>query len=122
LDWFASARFIDCFIHQAAYVESFPPLRGSKRSTALTSPMLPSLMVEQREAEILVVHRDLNHEAQVRLDHVVPRGLVPAADPLRQRDLLLYRQEGSLADLLEVDLQVAPVERGGGRLGGLGFF
>jgi hypothetical protein len=52
--------------------------------------------VEQRQAEILVVHRDLHDQAQVRLDHVVAGGLVAPADPLGERDLLLDRQQGVL--------------------------
>jgi hypothetical protein len=46
---------------------------------------------------------------------VVAGGLVAAADPAGEDDLLLDREEGSLSDLLEVDLQVAPVQRGGRR-------
>jgi hypothetical protein len=41
-DWFAKARLIACLIHQAAYVESFPPFSGSNRSTACINPIFPS--------------------------------------------------------------------------------
>jgi hypothetical protein len=51
--------------------------------------------------------------------HVVARGLVAAADTLRERDLLVDRQEGRLADLLQVNLEVAAVRGHGRRLGGL---
>ena len=78
--------------------------------------------VEQRQAEVLVVHRDLHDETQVGLDHVVAGGLVAAADALGEGDLLLDRQKGSLADLLEVELEVAALRAGRGASSRLGLF
>jgi hypothetical protein len=76
--------------------------------------MLPSLIRSSRgRPEILVVHRDLNDQAQVGLDHVVAGRLVPAPDPLCQGDLLFDGQEGGLSDFLEIDLEIAPLEGSG---------
>jgi len=73
--------------------------------------------VKERKAKILIVHRDLHDEPEIGGNHVVAGGLVAAADALRQLDFLLDRQEGGLADLLEVKLEVAALAVGMGASG-----
>ena len=77
--------------------------------------------IQQRQAEVLVVHRDLHHQAQVGRDHMIPGRLVAAADALGQLDLLLNGQEGGLADFLQVKLEVAAFAVRDRGLGGNGF-
>ena len=70
--------------------------------------------VEQREAEVFIIHRDFHDEPEVGLDHVIASLLVAAADALRERDLLVDGQKRRLADLLEIKLEVAAVAMGHG--------
>ena len=82
-------------IQYEAYEESFTPRDGSKRLTPWSRPTLPSLdQVEQVRPDASVLHRDLDHEAQVG-EHQLLRGLgilvIMYQD--RQLALLLTGQE-----------------------------
>jgi hypothetical protein len=61
--------------------------------------------VEEREAAPEVALRDRDDEAEVRLDHVLLRRHVAPLDELRERHLLVGRQERNLPDLAEVEAQ-----------------
>src|SRR3954469_6208663 len=61
--------------------------------------------VEEREAAPEVALRDRDHEAQVRLDHVLLGRHVAALDALREADLLQGREQLDLADRTEVQPQ-----------------
>ena len=61
--------------------------------------------VEQRQAVAFVVPSDFNDQTQVRLDHLVARPSVAALDALGQFDLLLRRQQRSLANFPQVEMK-----------------
>src|SRR5262249_18726119 len=61
--------------------------------------------VEQRDPVALVLLRDRDDEAEVRVDHQVLRGFVAALDPLRELDLLLGSEELVAPRLVEEELQ-----------------
>src|SRR5439155_11927472 len=60
--------------------------------------------VEQGQAEVGVIVRDFDHEAQVGLDHLGPGLLVAALDACGQFDFLLGSQQGDLPDFPQVNL------------------
>src|SRR5262245_14293447 len=69
-------------------------------------PQRPLLdQVEEGEAAPEVPLRDGHDQAEVRLDHVLLRRHVTPLDELRQRDLLIGRQEWDLPDLAQVEAQ-----------------
>ncbi len=61
--------------------------------------------IEEGEALVSVVLGDRDHEAQVRLDHLLLGVEVPALDALRQVDLLLRREQPDLSDVLQEELK-----------------
>ena len=61
--------------------------------------------VHQREAEVIVVLGDTHDEAQVRLNHVLPGGLIALEHAAGEGGLLLERQQRRLTDLVEVGPQ-----------------
>jgi hypothetical protein len=61
--------------------------------------------VEERKAAPWIRLRDRDDKAQVRLDHLRLRRPVAALDPLRQRDLLLGRQQRHPPDRAQVEPQ-----------------
>src|SRR3954452_1891604 len=62
--------------------------------------------VQERESLVAVVLRDRDHEAQVRLDHLLLGVEVAALDALREVDPLLRRQQPDLPDVLQEQLKV----------------
>ena len=60
--------------------------------------------VEQRQAEIRVIVRDLDHEPQVGADHQGARLAVALLDFRGQLDLLVGSQKRDLPDLTQVNL------------------
>src|SRR5215213_2117393 len=67
--------------------------------------------VEQRQTVSLVLLRDRDDEAEVRVHHQVLRLLVAALDPLRELDLLRRRQQRIPPGLVEEELE--GIGRGG---------
>jgi hypothetical protein len=61
--------------------------------------------VEERQPLVAVALGDRDDEAQVRLDHLLLRGVVAALDALRELDLLRGGQQVDLADVLQEQLQ-----------------
>src|SRR4051812_10659913 len=61
--------------------------------------------VEERQPLVAVVLRDRDHEAQVRLDHLLLRVEVAALDALGEVDLLLRGEQTDLADVLQEELK-----------------
>src|SRR6266540_4383180 len=61
--------------------------------------------IEEGQTLVPVLLRDRNDEAEIRLDHLLLRSMVPALDPLRELDLLGGGQERDLADVLQEELQ-----------------
>ena len=61
--------------------------------------------VEQRQAEILIIARDLYHEPQVGFDHTLARFLIAAFDSFRERYFLVRRQQFNFADFAQVKLK-----------------
>src|SRR5438552_3388730 len=60
--------------------------------------------VEKRQAEIRVVMRDLDDQAQIRPDHERPGLAIALLDFRGQLDLLVRSQQGNLPDLAQVNL------------------
>ena len=60
----------------------------------------------------LVALGDRDHEAQVRVDHLLLRSRIATLDPLRERDLLGSVQERVLADLVQEELQAVGDDAG----------
>ena len=73
--------------------------------------------VQQRKPEPFIIVGDLDHEAEVRLDHEFPGLLVPFLDLGREVDLLLGGEELHLADLPQVELECRVGIVGGAFLG-----
>src|SRR4051812_32464463 len=61
--------------------------------------------VEEGKPLVAVVLRYRDHEAQVRLDHLLLGVEVAALDPLGEVDLLLGREQAHLADVLQEELK-----------------
>src|SRR5207237_6169994 len=60
--------------------------------------------VEERQAVALVLLRDRDDEAEVRVHHPILGGLVAALDPLRELDLLLRGEERPAPRLVQEEL------------------
>ena len=73
--------------------------------------------VEEGKPESAVALGVRHDESDVRLDHVRLRVLVSALDPLRELDLLGSREETSLGDIAEEELERV-AQRSHARLGG----
>src|SRR5436190_6504325 len=74
-----------------------------RRANEPDRPLLDQ--IEERQALVPVLLRDRHDEAEVRLDHLLLRGVVAALDPLRELDLLRGGEQVDLADVLEEQLQ-----------------
>src|SRR3954465_5257446 len=61
--------------------------------------------VEEGKPLVAVVLRDRDHEAQVRLDHLLLGVEIAALDALGEVDLLLSREQAHLADVLQEELK-----------------
>ena len=61
--------------------------------------------IEERQPLVAVALRDRDDEAQIRLDHLLLRGMVSALDPLRKLDLLRRGEQLDPPDVLEEQLQ-----------------
>ena len=102
-------------VHPALDRLADPPRRVGREAVALAPVELldradqaeDALLdqVEQRQLGALVLLRDRDDEAQVRVDHAVLGGEVAALDPLREVDLLRRREQPVAADLVEEELQ-----------------
>ena len=60
--------------------------------------------IQQRQAEILVIVGDFDHQAQVGLDHLFARFFVALFDAGGQFDFLLRGQQFDLADFAQIKL------------------
>src|SRR5436190_2288825 len=61
--------------------------------------------IEEGQALVAVLLGDRDDEAQVRLDHLLLRAMLPALDALRELDLLGGGEKVDLADVLQEELQ-----------------
>ena len=61
--------------------------------------------IEERQPLVAVPLGDRDYEAEVRLDHLLLRGMVAALDPLCELDLLRCGQQIDLADIAQERLQ-----------------
>ena len=61
--------------------------------------------VVERNAAMLVMLGDADHQPQVGLDHALARREIPGARCARQRQLLGRRQQRAGADLVQIDLR-----------------
>ena len=112
-DLFATPRCTAWRIHHVAYVENLKPRRQSNFSTARISPMIPSwIRSSSEQAVTLVLLRDRDDEAEVRVDHPVLRPLVAALDLLRELDLLGGGQQRVAPGLVEEELERVGRHRG----------
>jgi hypothetical protein len=75
-------------------------LRQSNFSLARINPR-----VEQRQVLALVLLRDRDHQAQVGVHEPLLRVEIAALDRLGDLDLLISREQGVTADLVEEELQ-----------------
>ena len=100
-------------VHQAALdgLADPPGGIGGETETALRVEFLDRAdqaqvafldQVQQREAAIHVATRDLDHQPQVALDHLVTRRRVPLLRLARVEDFLLGGEQGRVLDLAEV--------------------
>lgn len=60
--------------------------------------------IEQRHAAVQVVLGDVHDQAQIALDHDLPRLEVAQPHPARQRELLFRREQRIGADLVQIEL------------------
>ena len=60
--------------------------------------------IQQRQAEVLIVAGDLDHQAQIGLDHLLAGLFVALFDAGGQLDFLLRRQQLDLADFAQIKL------------------
>ena len=61
--------------------------------------------IRQREAAMRVVARDADDEAEVALDHRLPRAEIARAGRAREAQLFGRRQQRMLADVVQVELR-----------------
>ena len=102
----ASACRIDWRIHHTAYEINLKPRVSSNFSAALISPEIPLVdQVRQRQALVLVLFRNGNHEPKVGASQFFEGFLVALFNPLRQIYLFLYGNQILFANLLQVFVQ-----------------
>ena len=76
------------------------PLDGPHQAEV---PLLDQVLQAQPLAQ--VAPRDVDHQAEVGLDHVLAGIRVAGRDPLGQLALLLGREQRRVVDVLEIDLE-----------------
>src|SRR5262249_44678440 len=64
--------------------------------------------VEKRQAKTFIIPRDLNHQAQVGFDHLLPRLFIAVLDTFSKRDFFVGRKQFHLTDLAQIQLKHIP--------------